>query len=261
MSYLKSIVIIITCWLNSVNAENIYDEARDRTIPVEIVFPNNIELCSTHVKCPVAFISAGYGVSHTKYTFLSKQFNQLGYLVIAIGHELPSDPALSISGNLYETRSENWSRGAKTLDFLKNFLSKRYINYDFENLTLIGHSNGGDISAWLGNENKRYIEKIITLDHRRVRLPRNSDFQILSIRASDFPADKGVLPTATEQEKYGSCVVSIAKAKHNDITDFGPEWLKERINSLINNYLSGFPCSKLTKTEQTNKVIDTMRQT
>jgi hypothetical protein len=233
--------------VNSVNAENIYDEARDRTIPVEITFPANIELCSTNLKCPVAFLSAGYGVSHTKYAFLSKQFNQLGYLVIAIGHELPSDPALSVSGNLYETRSENWRRGAQTLDFLKGSLSKRFIEYNFEKLTLVGHSNGGDISAWLGNESKSYIQKIITLDHRRVPLPRNSDYQILSIRASDFPADKGVLPKEIEQEKYGSCVVNIPKAKHNDIADFGPVWLKERIKFLITSYLNGLSCSELIK--------------
>ena len=245
MSYLK--VIVFTCWVNSVNAENIHDEARSRTIPIEITFPDNFELCSTKLKCPVAFLSAGYGVSHTKYTFLSKQFNQLGYLVIAIGHELPSDPALSISGNLYETRSENWSRGAKTLDFLKGSLSQRFNQYDFERLVLIGHSNGGDISAWLGNEDKSYIHKIITLDHRRVPLPRNSDFQILSIRASDFPADKGVLPTETEQEKYRSCVVNISKAKHNNITDLGPLWLKEKISILINSYLNGLSCSELRK--------------
>jgi len=33
---------------------------------------------------------------------------------------LPSDPAYPLRGDLYfETRSENWSRGAKTLRFLK----------------------------------------------------------------------------------------------------------------------------------------------
>lgn len=247
MKYLKGIVIIITCWVNSVNADTIYDEVRDRAIPIEITFPVNIKPCSTKAKCPVAFLSAGYGVSHSKYTFLSKQLNQLGYLVIAIGHELSSDPALSVSGNLYETRSENWSRGAKTLNFLKGSLSKRFNKYDFEKLILIGHSNGGDISAWLGNENKTYIQKIITLDHRRVPLPRNRDFQILSIRAGDFPADKGVLPTEIEQEKYGSCIVNIPKAKHNDIADFGPVWLKERINFLISSYLNGLSCSELIK--------------
>ena len=148
---------------------------------------------------------------------------------------------------MYETRSENWSRGAKTLDFLKNSLSKDLEKYDFEKLTLIGHSNGGDISAWLGNENKAYIRKVITLDNRRVPLPRNSNIEVLSIRASDFPADKGVLPTDIEQEKLGSCSVKIPKAKHNDMADFGPLWLKEKINLLIKNYLNEQPCSELKK--------------
>tara|TARA_R110002167_G_scaffold171392_8_gene369399 strand:- start:517 stop:1263 length:747 start_codon:yes stop_codon:yes gene_type:complete len=247
MKYLARITIIIAFWVNSVNAEYIYDRSRDRAIPIEITFPSIIEQCSTKSKCPVAFLSAGYGISHLQYTFISKQLNKLGYLVIAIGHELPSDPALSVSGNLYATRSENWSRGAKTLDFLKNALSKRLNRFDFEKLTLIGHSNGGDISAWLGNENKPYIKTIITLDHRRVPLPRNSNIQVLSIRASDFPADKGVLPTKAEQEKFASCILNIPKAKHNDIADFGPMWLTARINLLIKNYLNEQPCSELKK--------------
>jgi hypothetical protein len=245
MKYLKGLVIIITFWVNSVHGESIYDESRGRLIPIEITFPNDIKNCTTKSKCSVAFLSAGYGIPHSKYTFLSKQLNQRGYLVIAIAHELSSDPALSVSGDLYETRSENWSRGAKTLDFLKGKLSKRFIKYDFEKLMLIGHSNGGDISAWLGNEGKAYIQKIITLDHRRVPLPRNNDLQILSIRASDFPADIGVLPSEIEQEKYRSCIVNIPKARHNDIADFGPVWLKERINVLIDNYLNEMSCSKI----------------
>ncbi|PWK53179.1 alpha/beta hydrolase [Pleionea mediterranea] len=247
MKYLQGIVIFIACWMNSVNAETIYDKSRDRAIPIEISFPGDIEKCTTKTKCPVAFLSAGYGISHLKYTFISNQFNQLGYLVIAVGHELPNDPALSVSGNLFETRSENWSRGAQTLDFLKNAMSERFNKYNFEALTLIGHSNGGDISAWLGNEEKAYIRKIITLDHRRVPLPRNKNIQVFSIRASDFPADRGVLLTDKEQEKFNGCIVKILKAKHNDIADFGPLWLKKKINFLIESQLNGQSCSELKK--------------
>ena len=253
MKYLKGFTLLIACWFNMVNAEYIYDKARDRTIPIEVTMPIDAGQCTANTKCPVALLSAGYGVSHVQYSFIAAQLNQVGYLVIAIGHELASDPALSVSGDLYQTRSENWRRGAKTLDFLHNELSKRYTHYDFEKLMLIGHSNGGDISAWLASENKAYIQKIITLDHRRVPLPRRHNIEVLSIRASDFPADKGVLHTLAEQEEYDSCIVTIPNAKHNDIADFGPVWLKEKINVLINNYLQGQSCSALTAITQVIK--------
>jgi len=68
---------------------------------------------------------------------------------------------------------------------------------------------------------------------------------VLSIRASDFPADKGVLPTVSEQQKFGSCVVTIPKARHNDMEDDGPEWLKTKINALIVGFLEEYSCDQL----------------
>ncbi|NWO06704.1 MAG: alpha/beta hydrolase [Alteromonadaceae bacterium] len=225
--------------------KTVYDESRDRNIPIQISYPTSEEQCSEVQKCSVAFLSAGYGVSHTKYSFLSKQLNQLGYMVVAIGHELESDPPLSVSGDLYETRSENWSRGAETLDFVKHNLEPTYPNYNFNDLLLIGHSNGGDISSWLANEGKNYIETVITIDHRRVPLPRNKDIGVLSIRGSDYPADDGVLPSQQENEKYGICVKKIPKSRHNDMTDYGPAWLKDEINSAVESYLKGLGCEKV----------------
>ena len=230
-----------------VHAEEVYDESRDRMIPVELSYPKAHAHCTSEHKCPVAFLSAGYGVSHTDYAFLSSQLAGLGYLVVAIGHELPQDPPLSVKGNLYETRSENWLRGAVTLDFLKNKLQPRFQHYDFERLTLLGHSNGGDISAWLGNEAKPYIQTIITFDHRRVPLPRTVSINILSVRGSDFPADQGVLPTEKELSVYGDCIVSIPESKHNDMSDHGPVWLKEKMSDIVTGYLNGASCDELRK--------------
>ena len=177
-------------------SDEVYDESRDRLIPVEVSHPVEKEHCNETEKCPVALLSAGYGVSHTKYAFLAKQLNQMGYMVVAIGHELESDPPLSVSGNLYETRSENWIRGAETLDVIKHYLASINQNYNFNDLLLIGHSNGGDISSWLANDGKDYIGTVITLDHRRVPLPRRKDINVLSIRGTDYPADDAVLPSS-----------------------------------------------------------------
>ena len=245
MKYLYIWLLIPIFCIPLVQAEIIYDEARDRGIPVKISYPINEQDCTIESKCAVAFLSAGYGVAHTQYSFLEEQLRELGYMVVSVAHELPQDPPLSVTGNLYETRRENWVRGAKTLAFLKSQLQSRYSNYAFNELLLIGHSNGGDISSWLGNEKKPYIKSIITLDHRRVPLPRNTDINIFSIRASDFAADEGVLPTKTVQSDI--CVVQIPDARHNDLSDHGPRWLQDKIKQLVHGYLVGQSCAMLNK--------------
>ncbi|TRY32127.1 alpha/beta hydrolase [Aliiglaciecola sp. M165] len=223
-------------------AEDILDNNRDRTIPIEITAPSTDFDCSIDSKCAVVFLSAGYGVPHTKYKFLAKTFSKLGYLVVAIGHELPSDPPLSVSGDLFQTRAENWIRGAETLKVVRNQLRTSYLDFDFDNLVLAGHSNGGDISAWLLRESPLFVSQIITLDHRRVPLPRTKDVKVLTIRASDFEADNGVLPTHTEQTEFGSCVVKIDNSRHNDMSDFGPALLKLQIQKVVTQWLSVRSC-------------------
>ncbi|MCE0761124.1 hypothetical protein LWH94_18265 [Marinobacter sp. G11] len=247
MKYLKVILAAFMFVAGAVSAEEIQDKSRNRSIPVEISYPSNISNCTVEKKCPVAFLSAGYGVAHTKYIFLTEQLAELGYMVVAIRHELPEDPALSVEGNLFESRSENWIRGARTLNFLKDELESRYPNYAFNELLLVGHSNGGDISAWLGNEENLYVKSIITLDHRRVPLPRKKEISILSIRGSDFPADKGVLPTVQEDADYDICVIKIPESKHNDMSDDGPDWLKGKIAELVKNYINGVGCNEQSK--------------
>lgn len=253
MNQLKLILFFIVYYISSASAEVITDEQRNRDIPIEIAYPVESKRCTVKLKCPVAFVSAGYGISHLQYSFISKLLNEKGYLVVSIGHELPSDPPLSVTGDLYKTRTENWSRGAATIDFLQQKLSHRFQAFDFDRLLLIGHSNGGDISAWLANDlvnassvqDNVYIHSIITLDHRRVPLPKTKNIRILSIRASDFQADKGVLHSENEQEIFNSCIVNIPNAKHNDIADFGPGWLKKEISLLINHYLKGSSCNQI----------------
>lgn len=236
-------MFIITAHHVSAQPKALYDKERARTIPIIISEPVNASVqCTNKSKCSVAFISAGYGVPHNNYTFISELLNNRGYLSIAIRHELKTDPPLSITGNLYQTRLENWQRGVKTLKFVKKALEKQLTSYDFNNLLLVGHSNGGDISALLANESPSYVKELITLDHRRVSLPRSKTIKVLSIRASDFSADPGVLPSNIEQKQYPSCVIKIDEAQHNDMSDSGPLWLKNRISNIIINQLTSSSC-------------------
>ncbi len=227
------------------HADVLYDAARDRCIPLAISLPGGSIQCQPEAKCPVAFVSAGYGVSHNHYRFIAQELNLLGYLVVAIGHELPQDPPLEVTGHLFQTRSENWQRGAQTLRFVRSQMQPKYPGYDFDHLLLLGHSNGGDISSWLAAKQPPYVSTLITLDHRRVPLPRDHAIQVLSIRAGDFPADAGVLPSPAEQQQFPICLVRLAKAQHNQMEDDGPMWLKTTIQDLIRGYLTGTDCQQL----------------
>lgn len=244
-SFMFLLVCSVTSYtLSAKNNDNtVFDQSRDRNIPITVSKPINSASCTQKNQCPVAIISAGYGIKHTEYQFIENKLNQHGFLTLAVGHELPNDPPLSVTGNLYQTRSENWQRGAHTLRFLKAHFENLLPSYNFSSLTLIGHSNGGDISSWLANEGVNYVDRVITIDHRRVPLPRNKNIKVLSIRGSDFPADKDVLYTQSEAAQLPVCIVKIAKSRHNDMYDGGPEWLKEAINIHITQFLNNQACN------------------
>lgn len=239
--YLKLLVLLIFL-TNSVFASEylvVTDPERQRDIPIHVSFPRDVSVCNVNNRCPVAFLSSGYGVPYDKYSFISDALNKAGYLVVAIQHELPGDPALAVAGHLYIERTENWLRGAATIRFVHNKLKADFAGYNFDKLTLVGHSNGGDISAWLFNEHANVVEKLITLDHRRVPLPRVKSASVLSIRGSDFPADEGVLHTVEEQMQFNACIVQVENSRHNDMTDFGPDWLKASLSNIVLEFLSG----------------------
>ncbi|WP_027330651.1 hypothetical protein [Marinimicrobium agarilyticum] len=233
------IVVALCSFTLNAEAVHIVDQSRDRAIPVQIYEPANQSDCTAQSKCPVAILSAGYGVSPTDYEFVVNAYATLGYLVLAVGHELPGDPPLSTSGDLYQTRIENWRRGAETLRVVVSSMKRQRQGYDFNRLTLIGHSNGGDISAWVANHDASAVDALITLDHRRVPLPKVNGLRVLSLRAGDFPADKGVIPTPEEQALLGICILEFPQALHNNMTDNGPEWLKSHISEALLKFSSG----------------------
>ncbi len=216
---------------------NLYDKERLRLVPVQLYFPADVSKCTPAKQCSVAFLGPGYGVSHLHYSFIANTLADIGYLVVSVQHQLPSDPPFVSSGDVYGQRKEMWKRGARNIQFVKGMLSQSYRNYDWQRPVLIGHSNGGDTSAFLARESPAFASVVITIDSRRAILPRGSEPRVLSIRASDFEADAGVLPTEEEQGRDGSCVVKIAGAHHNDMEDDGSEELKKKIANAIKIFL------------------------
>ncbi|CAM2752968.1 alpha/beta hydrolase [Pseudoalteromonas atlantica] len=223
--------------LSFANDDVIVDQSRNRTIPINITYPNESNQCSVHAKCPVAFVNAGYGISHNDYTFASKLFNAQGYLSIAVAHELKTDPSLNRIQPYLTTRMENWHRGVVTLKFLVNELSSKYPAYDFTKLTLFGHSNGGDISALYASIYPGEVSQIVTLDHRRMLIPRNKNIRVLTLRGSDYPADANVLLNDTELKEFPVSQIKIEKSRHNDMHDGGPTWLVDQMSKEVGTFL------------------------
>jgi hypothetical protein len=245
MNYFLGALLALLSFSSFAEHLDIFDQSRNRNIPISVTYPTNESACQSNQPCKVAFISAGYRVPYEKYAFLTDRLIELNYLVIAIDHELPSDPPLSRTGDLYETRIENWQRGAKTIGFVHDYLAKRLLDYDFNHLTLIGHSNGGDISTWLTKENSSYVKQLITLDHKRVTLPKNNKIKVLSVRATEYPTKKGVLLTDSEQRQFGVCIIEIPNSKHMDLTDYGTEPVKHKVQKIVNGFLINQTCSSI----------------
>ena len=113
-------------------------------------------------------------------------------------------------------------------------------------LTLVGHSNGGDVSMYLAKQHPEIVSKVITLDNLRVPFVLHEGMTILSFRSDDpnFKADPGVLPPP-EQTKAGGIDIVDTGAQHNDMSDRGPDSVKEKIQATLDRFLRDSASSEL----------------
>jgi len=244
---------VLAGWTSGADASDLprssltlFDEARQRPVPVELYLPADGAGCTSTQPCPVAILGSGYGISNGSYSFLADALGANGFLTVAVQHELPSDPPLATSGDLFAGRIPNWERGADNLRFVMQTLEQFHPGFDWSRPVLIGHSNGGDIATWFVQASPSFAGRLVTLDNRRVPLPRGSSSpRMLSVRASDLQADEGVLPDPDELEVAGSCVVWVNGARHNDMHDGGPEELKAAIANAVVPFLRGERCESL----------------
>jgi pimeloyl-ACP methyl ester carboxylesterase len=169
---------------------------------------------------------------------LTKKLASKGYFVVSIQHELPTDDLLPLTGIPQVVRRSNWERGVENILFVIKKLKITNPDLDYKHLILIGHSNGGDMTVLFTHKYPNLVDKTISLDNRRMELPRTSQPKIYSLRSSDQPADKGVLPTLTEQEKFGIKIIKLANTIHNDMNDRGNKRQKREINTYIMGFLT-----------------------
>ena len=217
---------------------SLMDTARGRLIPVAIY-------STAHVRADRQFpvlLSHGYNDnlpgSYLHYTYLAEFLARKGFFVVSIQHELPGDEPLAMKGDLRKLRRPNWERGVQNLLLTLDKMKRAHPEVDFDHTTLIGHSNGGDISALFAEQHPELVENLITLDNRRMPLPRTGRPRVLSLRSSDAPADQGVLPTPEEQALNGIRIIPLPDVKHNEMSDRASETQRSGITRRVSDFIS-----------------------
>jgi len=216
-------------------------ERADRMVSIELAIRRDREMESLAdmIDLPVAILSHGNTVKNTEYSFLTNVFAARGYMVVSIQHDLDTDdPMVTKVGEEYVGRRMQYNRGVFNIKFAIDELKKAYPNADYHHLTLIGHSNGGDISMYFAKMHPDMVKKVVTLDNLRVPFLTEGKIKILSFRSKDpvFKADPGVVPDDATCAKAGITVVR-TEFQHNWLSDRGPDNVKESIQSKIAAFL------------------------
>jgi hypothetical protein len=218
----------------------LFDITRDRTISLEITVLRDSEsrVYTGLVKLPVAIVSQGNTVKNTEYSFLANFLAARGYLVVSIQYDLPTDvPLITTPGALYAGRLPEYESAEKNIFFAISELRKIQPNADYGRLTMVGHSNGGDISMFFAQRHPDLVKMIVTLDNLRVPCLMSGTARILSFRSRDWRPDPGVVPTEAQSIRAGIKIVQ-TNARHIEMSDRGPDRLKESIQGALDQFLN-----------------------
>src|SRR5215475_29957 len=220
-----------------------YDQARDnRPVAVDVAVRRDKELQANAgmITLPVAVLNHGNTVKNTEYSFLANILAARGYEVISIQHDLPTDPPMVTKpGELYVGRLSQIQRGVANIKFVVEEMKKAQPSADYDHLTVVGHSMGGDITMYFAKQYPDEVKKVVTLDNLRVPFVTAGKFKTRSFRSKDpqFKTDPGVLPTDEECEKAGITVVK-TDFQHNDMRDTGPDDAKNSIQGMLDKFLA-----------------------
>src|SRR6476660_3964028 len=133
-----------------------HDASRDnRLVAVDIAvrWDKEVQANAGMIKLPVAVLNHGNTVKNTEYSFLANIFAARGYLVISPQHDLPTDPPMVTKvGELYVGRLPQILRGVANIHFAVGEMKKVQPDADYDRLTMVGHSMGGDISMYFAKQ-------------------------------------------------------------------------------------------------------------
>ena len=249
----------ISKWAIRHETLNLYDAARQRPVSVDLAVRRDYETKANYGfwKLPIAIISNGNTVKNTEYSFLANVLAARGYLVASIQQDLPSDPPLMTKiGMPYVGRRPIYLRCEANILFVLGQLQRIQPNASYNHITLVGHSNGGDVSMYVAKQHPELVSQVITLDNLRVPFVLSHKLKILSFRSKDpsFKTDPGVLPTPAQAKSDDIDIVNTG-ALHTDLSDRGPPSVKEKIQATLDRFLSKDAASKLASANTTQPMI------
>jgi alpha/beta hydrolase family protein len=238
---------------------NLFDATRQRPVTVDIAVRRDYETKANLGlwKLPLAIISNGNTVKATEYSFLANVLAARGYLVASIQQDLPTDPPLMTKiGQPYVGRRGIYIRCEANILFVLGELKKRQENAAYDHITLVGHSNGGDVSMYVAHQHPELVSRVITLDNLRVPFVLSDHLRILSFRSKDpnFVTDPGVLPTPEQARLRGIDIVNTG-AQHTELSDRGPDSVKEKIQAALDQFLRNSASSDLAPIDTTSPMI------
>ena len=238
---------------------NLFDAARQRPVSVDIAMRRDYETKANFGlwKLPLAVISNGNTVKASEYSFLANVLAARGYLVASIQQDLPTDPPLMTKiGQPYVGRGGVYIRCEANILFVLGELKKRHENAEYDHITLVGHSNGGDVSMYVAHQHPELVSKVITLDNLRVPFVLSDHVKILSFRSKDpnFVTDPGVLPTPDQAKRRGIDIINTG-AQHTELSDRGPDSVKEKIQATLDQFLRNNASSELAPADTTSPMI------
>ncbi len=238
---------------------NLYDTARQRPVSVDLAVRRDYEVKANEGlwRLPIAIISNGNTVKNTEYSFLADVLAARGYLVASIQQDLPTDPPLMThAGMRYVGRQGIYMRCEANIMFVLGELQKLEPHAEYDHLTLVGHSNGGDVSMYVAHQHPELVSKVITLDNLRVPFVVSDKMKILSFRSKDpnFKTDPGVLPTPSQAKTDGIDIINTG-ALHTQLSDRGPDSVKEKIQATLDKFLRDTAVSDLAPTDTTQPMI------
>jgi hypothetical protein len=235
---------------------DLFDAARQRPVTVDLAVRRDYEMKANagYWNLPVALISNGNTVKNTEYSFLANVLAARGYLVASIQQDIPTDPPLVTNIGLpYVGRRAVYEKGEANILFVVEKLRELQPHADYDHLTLVGHSNGGDIAMFCAKHHPEIVSKVITLDNLRVPFVPNKNLKILSFRSKDpnFKTDPGVLPT---DEQDGVYIVN-TDAQHTDMSDRGPNAVKESIQATLDRFLGTSDTTDLAPVDTDRPIV------